>query len=615
MRLAMSAAVALVSSLCVALPAYSERSLDGDVATGAPAVQERTPQLEAVLSELRARAINPQSAEEAAWISELTGYYASAPDTLLWIDGSGFNAKAEGVIGELKRAGDYGLDASQFVPPPPPSVVTPSGPQARAQAEVALSLAASKYAWHAHGGRADPSKLSLWIDQKPRPVYASSLMIRFAKASDAAEILRAEHPQHPQFELLRKAYVRARDGISDPLPDPIPLGPVVAEGERHHHIALLRERLGMTSSGDGAERLDEELGDEIRRIMKRAGFKKRRSLDDDVRRLVNAMAAGRDHAPKTDIPRYLANLERWRSVPRDFGPTHIWNNLPEFETKLVTNGEIIHRERIIIGQPHTQTPVFSDFMSHVIFQPTWGVPPSIKIRQVLPRLRGGDLSVLERRNMKIMDDRRVIRPAYFNWSKVDIRNVPIVQGPGPGNPLGRLKFMFPNAHDVYMHDTPDKYLFETSDRTYSHGCIRLRNPEKFAEVVLGLKRGWTQSDVQTQLKDRETHQVNLLDPIPVHNTYFTIIVDEATGKVRSLKDVYGHDQRITEALSGVPVARIAARDPALAQLRQNQELAKRSGANSPKWATKSQFAALGRPQLQDKPKKKKFFLFSIGDDD
>ena len=167
--------------------------------------------------------------------------------------------------------------------------------------------------------------------------------------------------------------------------------------------------------------------------------------------------------------------------------------------------------------------------------------------------------------------------------------MPIVQGPGPGNPLGRLKFVFPNAHDVYMHDTPDKDLFSASVRTFSHGCIRVHNPERLAEVILGETRGWTPADVKRQLAIKDTLQVDLLQQVQVHNTYFTIVADEAGG-LRSLNDVYGHDKRIGDALAGKPIDQIAANDPALAQLRENQELAKRGAGGEAKRSRYSRYA-------------------------
>ncbi len=159
----------------------------------------------------------------------------------------------------------------------------------------------------------------------------------------------------------------------------------------------------------------------------------------------------------------------------------------------------------------------------------------------------------------------------MKWSNVDIRNVPIIQGPGPGNPLGRLKFMFPNHHDVYMHDTPDKHLFESSERIFSHGCIRVRNPERLAEVLLGETKGWSAADVGRQLNVKTTARFDLEQPIPVHNTYFTIWVDP-DGTVAQFADVYGHDKRYSEALAGKSIEMIAARDPALALKKKNDEL-------------------------------------------
>ena len=199
----------------------------------------------------------------------------------------------------------------------------------------------------------------------------------------------------------------------------------------------------------------------------------------------------------------LVNLERWRWMPERLGTTRIWNNLPEFKTRVFKDETLIHEERLVIGTAKSQTPVFSDVVSHVIFQPEWGVPESIKIAQLLPHLKSGDIEVLDRRDMKVLDDRgKKMDPMRIRWEKADIRKVSIVQNSGPGNPLGRLKFIFPNAHQVYMHDTPDKALFNTEERTYSHGCMRLRNPDRYAEVLLGLDQGWTAADVKRQLASK-----------------------------------------------------------------------------------------------------------------
>ena len=192
----------------------------------------------------------------------------------------------------------------------------------------------------------------------------------------------------------------------------------------------------------------------------RENYGRGRGIDDDVRRALNGGSRGGNRA-MLDLLR--VNMERWRWLPRDFGNLYVWNNLPEFETRIVKNGEFIHRERIIIGQPDTQTPVFSDSMLRVIFNPDWNVPELIKLSSLWSNLRGGDYGVLQRRNMKIVNEQgKEINPSKLKYAELNARDIPIVMGPGSDNPLGRFKFVFPNKHDVYMHDTTSKGLFRIS---------------------------------------------------------------------------------------------------------------------------------------------------------
>ena len=171
--------------------------------------------------------------------------------------------------------------------------------------------------------------------------------------------------------------------------------------------------------------------------------------------------------------------------------------------------------------------------------------------------------------MKIVANGKVTHPSRIDWDRTDIREVDRAE-PGPSNPLGQLKFMFPNRHDVYMHDTPSKNLFASSVRTFSHGCIRVRNPRRLAEVIFANDRNWTARDISAKLQSRiENNRVELAQPIPVHNVYFTLVADEKGG-LESLLDVYGHDRRMGEALDGKPVERIAAADPPAAWPRRSK---------------------------------------------
>lgn len=157
---------------------------------------------------------------------------------------------------------------------------------------------------------------------------------------------------------------------------------------------------------------------------------------------------------------------------------------------------------------------------------------------------------------------------------MDIRDVGIYQRAGDSNPLGLVKFLFPNKHHVYMHDTNNRALFKHSERTFSHGCIRVRDPQKFAELLLGKDQGWDKKKVESNLLnwDKPSNKIDLIRPIPVHNVYFTLIPGEV-GKLKRFDDIYGHDKRIAQALSGVPVQRIAANDPARNQQRELDEAA------------------------------------------
>lgn len=530
-----------------------------------------SPLVTAIRAELNKRSLTPADDMQRNWLSELAGYYGAPDAAAMWTFDGGYLPRGWEAVTAMQQADSYGLDPADF---PVPEILTntPSIEEVAA-AEVQVSLAVTRYAFYARGGRIDPTQLSLWLDQKKtNVVYASEVMHVIADSGNVTAALRSFHPHHPQFELLRRAYLAERGGVA-PAAIAIPSGPVLKRGDRGADVPMIRKRLDVSSDGGDETLVDKALLRAVRNFMSEQGYGRKRVIDDEVRSALSKPVQSGGAKKKALLDKYVANMERWRWVPADFGQLHIWNNLPEFETRVVRDGNVIHQERIVIGTPRTQTPVFSDQMSHVIFQPEWGVPESIKIRDIMPSLRGGDTSILARRNMRIVANGKEISPSRFNWSKVDARSVPIVQRSGPSNPLGVLKFIFPNGHDVYMHDTPSKSLFNSKERTFSHGCIRVRNPQRFAEVLLGEVDGWTADDVKRQLAIKDTRQVDLKTHIPVHNTYFTLVVD-ADGVARSLNDVYGHDKRVTDALNGKSLQQIAAGDPAMALKRENERLKK-----------------------------------------
>lgn len=523
------------------------------------------------------------------WLDELGTLYATEFDAPLWVSYDGLTAGGKSVIAELKRADEWGLDPKAFTANIPASIA--KSPDEMALAEVEITLAALTYAVQAQGGRLDPTELSLWYERAKVNVDAAALMRSMKAASDPATVLVAEQPQHPQFLLLRQAYLKrkfperfasAEEKPIEAEPEPVKFsyGKRVTRGQRNEQIPQLRERLEVRAADPEDEDLyDQELVDAVTTFMRTQGWRRKTVFDDKVRKALNDPKDESSEKTETvSLERILVNMEKWRWLPRDLGDLHIWNNLPAYTTELVRGDKVLFSERIIVGKEDTQTPVFSDKMSHVIFKPEWGVPSSIKIKTLLPSLASGDYDILARRGMRIQHEGRPISPAHYNWAKTDIRSVPVVMGAGPSNPLGRVKFMFPNHHAVYMHDTPDKHLFDNSKRNFSHGCIRVRDPVRFAELLLHETAGWSPDDVASQLgrSAEENHRVDLPTPVPVHNVYFTVIAEE-DGTLRTLKDVYGHDKRIAQALEGKSLSAIAASDPARAQKREMEQLAK-SGA-------------------------------------
>ncbi len=239
-------------------------------------------------------------------------------------------------------------------------------------------------------------------------------------------------------------------------------------------------------------------------------------------------------------------MYRW--LPDELGDLYVTVNVPEFMIRVVKGGEVIHEERVITGLVDKQTPIFDDEMELVTFHPRWNVPESIKVRELYPSLARG-ANPIARQGLKISYNGRLVDPESVDWSSADIRRYDVHQPPGGSNVLGVVKFSFPNKHQVYMHDTGTKGLFEEASRPFSHGCMRVRNPARLAEIVLAADKGWDATKIQAMINTAPVENPITLDKkVPVHITYFTAVIG-ADGKETLFKDVYGHEKRVTQALA------------------------------------------------------------------
>ncbi|MBS0239584.1 MAG: L,D-transpeptidase family protein [Proteobacteria bacterium] len=483
----------------------------------------------------------------------LVQFYTARMGTTLWVDKHGYNDAAKNLIATLKDADSWGLRASDFkIPELKPAADGEVSLDDLTVAETRLSLSAMEYARDARGDRiSDPSsQLGTYLDRKPVLLDRRTVIDSLATVADKGAYLTELHPKHPQFVRLREKLLAFRANAKESEALKLSEGPKLMPGTSHPQIAILHKRLKVaaaTVKEDGTPAddtyYDKALADAV------IAYKNSKGISPANAAVTASLRNSLNSSNDVSEAKILANMEEWRWMPDDLGKFYIMVNIPEFKFRVVSNGEVIHEERIVSGRPDTQSPIFSEMMRTVVIQPRWNVPDSIKIKELLPSLRaGGD--PLRRQGLVMEYNGRKMDPYGVDWNRTDIRNFSVYQPPGGSNALGVVKFLFPNKHAVYLHDTPSKSLFNESTRAFSHGCMRVRNPVKLAELLLNKDKGWDQSVVQDLIaKGPEENEINLDQPIPVHVTYFTAWVAD-DGEVQTFNDVYGHEKRINLALQG-----------------------------------------------------------------
>ncbi len=542
----------------------------------APVVSVEPPQAEAapvavvvvdpVVEAVRQRLAKPASGWDKASVAALSVFYGARAGGPVWTDRAGFTERATASMAELRTADAWGLSPSAFVLPKLDAQPTP---EQRADAEIVLGLAVLKYARQASGGQIDPATLSRFNDHRGTFVEPGLVLSQLATAAKPATVLHSFHPQHPQFELLREALLTLRKGggpIAEPtivVPTVAATGPSLKPGVTHPDIAVIRARLAVAGEGDT---YDKNVVSAVRAFQTERGLSGNGTITNATRAALNGTTEAKKKDPAKDAERIVLNMERWRWLPTDLGRFHILNNVPEYMTRVSRDGQVIHTERIIVGKTNTPTPQFSANMQFVIFHPEWGVPDSIKLKEIWPSLRrsapasedffgfdgGADTRILQKQNIRVSQNGKEIDARKIDWRNTDPRQFQFIQKAGGGNVLGVVKFRFPNRHDVYMHDTPQRDLFNQTTRTFSHGCMRVNNPRRLAEVILAHDRGWTADRVGQQIASPQSLEVKLQTLFPVHSTYFTARVDE-DGTLKTFADIYGHDARLSAALAGKPI--------------------------------------------------------------
>jgi L,D-transpeptidase YcbB len=347
-----------------------------------------------------------------------------------------------------------------------------------------------------------------------------------ANAPDLQEALAAYEPQGPAYLALKAKLAEIRAAASNSGQTRIPNGPLLKVGVQDERVPQVRQRLGVPAAGGTT--YDKAVAAAVAKFQQQHKLSATGALTAATIEALNSRQADRS----ADI--IVANMERWRWMPRELGKNYVIVNLPDFTLRVIANGHQVWMTKIVDGKPESPTPIMSAEMKSITVNPTWNIPDSIAAAEYVPLLRQ-DSSMLERMGL--------------NVRRNPDNTIHISQPPGPNNALGQLRFNFPNKFLVYQHDSNEKYLFARPTRDTSHGCMRVENPVKYAAVLLAITQprdGYTEPRLRQMFGNNEI-DIRLASFIPVHLTYQTAFVDNES-KLELRQDIYGRDRALLAIL-------------------------------------------------------------------
>jgi len=453
-------------------------------------------------------------------------FYAARNYTPIWVENGAENARAKAAATYLAGVSADGLDPGDY---PVPSFANADA-GALAESELKLTATVLTYARHAQIGRVHYSRVSADIVYDLVAPEPGAVLGKLADGKDTAATLDSFNPPHAGYKALKAKLAEARGRTGEPGRIRISSGKTLKPGMEDPRVPLLRERLGIAPDSANTT-YDKALSEAVKTFQGQRDLAPTGALNNSTVDALNGPRRDRD----ADV--IIANMERWRWLPRDLGRAYVMVNIPDYTLKVMDHGAMVWTTKIVAGQPGEKaTPLLSETMKYITVNPTWNVPPSIINNEYLPAL-AQDPTALDRIGLRLEHNRD--------------GSVRIYQPPGEGNALGRIRFNFPNKFLVYQHDTPDKHLFARDKRAFSHGCMRVQFPDKYAELLLSIanpKDGYTIDKIH-RMYGSDERDIHLTTPIPVHLTYQTAFVDDA-GHLAIREDVYGRDSRLLAALKG-----------------------------------------------------------------
>ncbi len=426
------------------------------------------------------------------------------------------------------------------------------GPEPRELAETDILLTRSflKHAMHLHSGLIDPARLPSDWHLNPRRADLVTVLEQALVTRDVAGALAGLAPAHPGYAALRSLLERYREIDRAGGWRGVPPGRPLRRGSAGERVRLLRTRLAAEGDLDrslaGGETFDAALVAAVRRFQARHGLEPTGVVGERDRVELDVPVQAR-------IRQITLNLERWRWLPAGLGERHLLVNIPGFTLEARESDRVVLAMRVVVGRELSRTPMFSDSITYLVFNPVWELPPEIAKNEVLPAIQK-DPEYLAKNHLRLFERHgrgsREVAPAKVDWQKVTPEEFgfAVKQDPGPENSIGHVKFMCPNQFAVYLHDTPAGHLFSATQRDYSHGCVRVERPLELALYLLRGKAGWDSARIVAAFDTLQNKVVQLPEPVPVHLLYWTTWVDDQ-GVAQFRRDVYAVDSLLTDALS------------------------------------------------------------------
>ena len=403
-------------------------------------------------------------------------------------------------------------------------------------------------------GRVDPETLHVRRTARVNKVDFVTLVSEAVDGNTIATTLESLKPPHPAYGRLKEGMTRYREIALAGGWGTVPEGPKLKKGDVSERVPPIRRHLVITGELQDGDTGSPDLFDERLETAVMA-YQVRHGLDPDGVVGARTLAALNETADAL-VRKIELNLERWRWLPRDLGKRHVLVNSAAFRLDVVEGGEEVMSMRVVVGRNYRSTPVVSSSIVYMVLNPYWNIPTKLAVEDIAPQVLKNPQYLAERK-IHIFTDWRAdaleVDQSEVNWKKYTAENFPykLRQDPGPKNPLGRIKFIFPNIHDVYLHDTPERNLFYKASRGFSSGCIRIEKPYDLALYLLRGDREWSRQKLNTVIRSGEMTTVHLPKPVPVHLLYWTAWADE-DGMVQFREDIYERDAPLYQVLMENP---------------------------------------------------------------